>query len=148
MCTSTVSAACDCSKEDELYSIRGIASGLVLDASKPDQIQIQRYTGVPAQLWRFERGTHAGLFRIVNHATGTALSYKDYKDGWYILTVKKASKQEFMININNTITNVETTWNMDVLDNKLRPGTLVGLYVTNGNRAQLFKLQEKYTYTT
>ena len=70
MCTISVSAECDCTKEDELYSIKGRSSGLVLDASKPDQIQIQHYTGVPEQLWRFERGKHAGLFRIVNNATG------------------------------------------------------------------------------
>ncbi|KAJ3648017.1 hypothetical protein Zmor_019853 [Zophobas morio] len=143
MCMKTVNGESDCSKEDELYVIRSVSSGLVLDASEPDQIQIQYFTGFAQQLWRFERGTHAGLFRIVNNATGTPLDYHYYLDNWYGLNVNASTEQEFFINAKGTITNVNTSWNFDILQNHTVPGTFVGLYKEDGNLAQQFTLQEK-----
>ncbi|XP_063904882.1 uncharacterized protein LOC135123952 [Zophobas morio] len=144
ICMNTVHPQSDCSKEDELYVIRSISSGLVLDASEPDEIQINYFTGYSPQLWKFERGSHAGVFRIVNNATGSPLDYSYYVEEWYVLTVNASSEQEFYINAKGTITNVKTLWNIDIHHNYTAAGSPVGLHAENPNNlAQQFTLQEK-----
>ena len=59
-----------CNKENELYLIRsGHSNNLMLDATDPNQVKIQPFTGSSAQLWKIVRASRAGYFYIINHNT-------------------------------------------------------------------------------
>ncbi|KAJ3646966.1 hypothetical protein Zmor_024521 [Zophobas morio] len=136
-------------KEDELYLIRsGHSSNLVLDATDPNQVKIEPYTGYSAQLWKFVRASKAGYFYIINHYTGDALDYqyRPTQKNKYLLKLaplSQSSRQEYMINKNGRLSNVYTGENIDIVDAQFRHGTSVQLWGDNGDQAQEFNLQKK-----
>ena len=60
----------DGDRENELYTIRGVPSNLVLDAGASHRVTMQYFSGSKSQLWKFVRGRRAGLYQIVNNSTG------------------------------------------------------------------------------
>ncbi|XP_063903566.1 uncharacterized protein LOC135123000 isoform X1 [Zophobas morio] len=138
-----------CNKEKELYLIRsGHSSDLVLDAIDPNQVKIQPFTGSSTQLWKFVRASRGGYFYIINHNTSNALDYhyRPKKQNKYLLRTAPFvhnSRQEYMINKNGRLSNVNTVQNIDIVNAQFRPGTFVQLWADNGDEAQEFVLEKK-----
>ena len=72
--------------------------------------------------------------------------YRPKKQNKYLLRTAPFvhnSRQEYMINKNGRLSNVNTVQNIDIVNAQFRPGTFVQLWADNGDEAQEFVLEKK-----